>query len=482
MTGSPLSVPKNTLLRRNELSKRKQLTIEDITIPLNRGVDPKTYLKVPDILLPSAGNYSEYARFVAVGGGVPRVVTAASGTSASGANTLGGGTRQYIYGSAVWGSGHGSLNTTPTGEQENGYGYFWVPTLELQRSGGWYPFGFWPLCWGNSDASYMASSLWYNDAGRPGGAQAVYLVKSSADSRIEWLIVGDASTVKGLKTILEVEKEKGGCSVHPGDAIYGFLPDYVASTAGGTLYALADPATTRTGITITPQTTVQYYRSSSVVLGLLGYTNGAFSSTGFGLPAYWGRAPINYALTMTQNATLASQISDSSNSTYSTLVAEQNAFLECLNLTIAASVPIFDPTLEHEGFRGPQSDPFGGTNYPFSSRLASPIYLTVFFIVGLALLCTVTALCRRYSYCGLRRNRIYRPRRLSSREPGTDQQMAEPRPLTIPPVTTTAPVLPEITPVREDTHSARSNSPEIVQEIVETPHGITEIREVRRVG
>ncbi|PVF99449.1 hypothetical protein CPB86DRAFT_824951 [Serendipita vermifera] len=65
---------------------------------------------------------------------------------------------------------------------------------------------------------------------------------------------------KGLSTILKLPVEKGGCSMHVDVQVYDFEADALTSNADGGRDA-------RSTLTLPPESAIQYYRASSVVLG-----------------------------------------------------------------------------------------------------------------------------------------------------------------------------------------------------------------------
>jgi len=147
-----------------------------------------------------------------------------------------------------------------------------------------------------------------------------------------------------------------------GNPVYLFEPDSIAGSAGGeggTLRSLTG-AFPRENITLTPGNVLQYYRSSSVALGSNLYVN-KFSANNNSIWDYWGRSPFN----------ISAMIPSSGIGANRTLV-EQNKFLDCLNQTIAAAVPIIDPTLE-------RSVP----NTPLTTNTAQSSALLLGLIIGI---------------------------------------------------------------------------------------------------
>ncbi|CAG7852988.1 SubName: Full=Uncharacterized protein {ECO:0000313/EMBL:CCA72725.1} [Serendipita indica DSM 11827] len=325
----------------NNIHLRKratQLELYQLTVPLNvtaftRGhINQTTFeLKLKDTMSRS------YARTFAVGGGDPQFVNGVNGLFyASDSYSYGGGTRQYIYGSALWGSGDGDLrrNVTALPPVANGYGYAWVPSLALNMTERRYPFGFWPLYWGTK---YRPTSRWQDDSARPGGPQRVALVRSNEKSPITWWMSGDEESLKAVMPVLALPTWKGGCGVYNDTTLYTFDLD-----RGDLLRILPSLDLVRTNITLAPTSALQYYRTSSFALGLLAHYNPWSEPNNTATAQYWQTTPVDYPAVLARMNQTTPALSNTAGSEYLRLVEEQNQLFTCLNVTIAGSLPIYD--------------------------------------------------------------------------------------------------------------------------------------------
>ncbi|EJD45342.1 hypothetical protein AURDEDRAFT_64619, partial [Auricularia subglabra TFB-10046 SS5] len=205
------------------------------------------------------------------GQGSSRVFTIPAGQPFAG-RQQGGGTRGNVYGNNVYGSGYpGTVNQRGVG----GLGF---------------PFYFWPLAWGGGlgyGAGYLHSHEYGNpdNKTRPGGPMMQMAIRSPAPVAT-YHIVADNATVVALRDTLTAN-----CSS------ISNKPLQLSAFSGGK----NDPQ---------PETTVQYYRASSVALTLEGYNNTAALFDDDKLPA----TPLPSGI-------------------------DRN-FLNCLNTTIGASVPL----------------------------------------------------------------------------------------------------------------------------------------------
>ena len=270
------------------------LTLDDITVPLNNAAS--TYLGGVVVIHPtwnsSGGNFSTDAGCFVVGGGIPRYANGTGGViSDTSVNsfTYGGATRQFIYGSARWGSGYGTLveDSEAVLPFANGYGYRWQPSTDvLDMRGFRYPFGFWPINWGRA---YSTSGQWRDNNSRPGGPQVVALMKSSNTSTFDWWIMGDNDSLAMLTIMLALPKDKGGCGIDSNPPTYNFDPEQTT--------VLRDRITdnvVRTNISLTATTAVQYFRGSSFALGLLGhYDQSSEPTVAASSDGYWSRASMD---------------------------------------------------------------------------------------------------------------------------------------------------------------------------------------------
>ncbi|EJD02359.1 uncharacterized protein FOMMEDRAFT_134904 [Fomitiporia mediterranea MF3/22] len=191
----------------------------------------------------------------------------------------GGGARTTIYGTSRFGSGY------PYG----GYGYYveWRPL----------PYYFYPV---PVAPHYYGGDEYLNvtDTQRPGGNLATAVIQlSSNTTSVTYRLAGDNSSVVAVFDALVAN-----CSV-------------VNSTSAITRF---EPSNTTWPV---PEQVIQYYRASSFLLSLDGYNNTA------SLPS---NAP-------SSNTSAPAQIADTP------LPSGLNqTFLQCVNSTIAASVPLVD--------------------------------------------------------------------------------------------------------------------------------------------
>ncbi|KAF7789717.1 hypothetical protein EIP86_000663 [Pleurotus ostreatoroseus] len=186
----------------------------------------------------------------------------------------------------------GGTRTQVFGTQIYGSGYPGVPSRGVSGLG--FPFIFWPIVWGASlgyGAAYLHDSSEYgdvNNSSRPGGpmTQAVFQDPSSNNT---FHLLADNSTVNSL-----IQSVSANCTISNST----FLTAIPLNTS--------DPSQPR------PEQAVQYYRASSVVLTLDGYNDTA-------------------------------ALSGNVNQTDTPLPSWVNAtFLDCLNQTIGAAVPLVD--------------------------------------------------------------------------------------------------------------------------------------------
>ncbi|KAG5640997.1 hypothetical protein DXG03_006439 [Asterophora parasitica] len=155
----------------------------------------------------------------------------------------GGGNRNDIYGSRMYGSGYPGID----GRGVAGRGF---------------PFYFWPLAWGAAGAAVGGGTVAYlqsneygqpSNTSRPGGPMSAAAFQSSSTSST-FRVLADTDTVTSLLTSL-----KGNCS----SSLDSSRTSTSVSPYGG--YPQ-------------PQQVIQYYRASSIALTLDGYNNAAVSS------------------------------------------------------------------------------------------------------------------------------------------------------------------------------------------------------------
>ncbi|KZV98189.1 hypothetical protein EXIGLDRAFT_746693 [Exidia glandulosa HHB12029] len=217
---------------------------------------------------------------VPYGGGGGSTTIISSGAFAG--RQQGGGTRQQVYGTNVYGSGY------PVGGVGRGVG------------GAGFPFYFWPLAWGGGlgyGAGYLHNHEYGdpNNSSRPGGQQFQVTIKSPATPQLTtYHLIADHDTVQSLITSLTTN-----CT--------SISNKPLTSTQFNAQQG--EPQ---------PESVIQYYRASSVALTLEGYNNTAALLDD---PAASKVAP----------TPLPSGI--------------DQTFLQCLNATIGASVPLVDPNV-----------------------------------------------------------------------------------------------------------------------------------------
>jgi len=196
----------------------------------------------------------------------------------------GGGKRETVYGTRSYGSGY------PYG----GSGFF--------VSSRPFPYGFYPVpiqshYYGNDEYENV------NITDRPGGNLVAAIVQPSNDpSSVTYRLLGDNSSVSAVFAALIAN-----CSI---------------SNSTSDIYAFTPSTCTNTSMWPLPEQVIQWYRASSFSLSLDGYNN---------------------------TASLASNQPSSNSSTDFTRLADtplpeglNMTFLECVNYTTGASVPLLD--------------------------------------------------------------------------------------------------------------------------------------------
>ncbi|KAL4079791.1 hypothetical protein J3A83DRAFT_1156165 [Scleroderma citrinum] len=192
--------------------------------------------------------------------------------------SAGGGTRDQILGSKVYGSGYPDI----TGRGVAGRGF---------------PFWYWPMVWAVEAAKKQAylNGTEYGDsynASRPGGPlmEAIW-ISNASDPRTTFRALSDNNTVISL-----IDTIASNCSSHLSSS----------SSTSPSPFNASDPNATQ------PEQAIQYYRACSVVLTLDGYNNSA---------------------TYSSNETTIDSLLPSNIDTQ---------LLGCLNQTIALAVPLVD--------------------------------------------------------------------------------------------------------------------------------------------
>ncbi|PVF99461.1 hypothetical protein CPB86DRAFT_783578 [Serendipita vermifera] len=250
---------------------------------------------------------------------------------------VGGGIRDYIYGSSRWGSGVFIPSNGTLGNAS------WTPSEYPPQSSWPKPYGFWPIYWGEGVPNeYKDSFVYKSSRFRPGGAQNLILASTAGipSYRPQWYIIGDAYTIEGLNSILSLPMKKGGCGMYDENPIYTFDPLQISPNGTRTLIPADGGPLPRQNFTISPESAVQYYRGSSVVLGTPPYVN-AYALNHNKNTSYWGITPWNIT-------DLFPSFFNFSDPVYEGVdIAERYdieiSFLKCLNTTIAGAIPIIDP-------------------------------------------------------------------------------------------------------------------------------------------
>ncbi|KIM21946.1 hypothetical protein M408DRAFT_29125 [Serendipita vermifera MAFF 305830] len=332
--GAAISNQSGQLVRREEYIDGTGYTTQNIpaiNVPLNSNASnehawrdaSRVYLEV---LIP-------HTSLVATGfspGGGPRQTL--NGGAFAG-RVAGGGTRNEVYGTARYGSGYGQYTSSADGSVQ------YQPVLTLDVSGRGFPHGFPPLSFGN----YSGGGEYHNvDRGDLPGVLApharpsiiigsydapVYGLVFSSSNRT-WVILADVATLETINVVLSLPVAQGGCNLFglfPQPMVDG--PTYGSWTRNETTndggvngYSSTHPTDVAiTQFAILPWNVLQFYRGSSVALASLEYEN-AFARNGNNNTDYWASTPLN------------------------TTGVDMN-FLNCVNLTIAAAMPIVDPTL-----------------------------------------------------------------------------------------------------------------------------------------
>ncbi|KIM21952.1 hypothetical protein M408DRAFT_298562 [Serendipita vermifera MAFF 305830] len=243
--------------------------------------------------------------------------------------TSGGGTRNEIYGTARYGSGYGEYTSSTNGTMQ------YQPVLTLDVSGRDFPHGFPPLSFGNysggdeyrnannSDLPGLLGSPRYATAGEGQPAFRVYGLYKQVSNRT-WFIIGDVASIEVVNAVISLPVDQGGCNSFGQTPLP--LERYETYSSWNSSATIGDSETRGFTISLTtfqaaifPWNVVQFYRGSSLALAMLEYDN-AFAHNRNTDTDYWASTPLD------------------------TTGLDMN-FLNCVNQTIAASIPIVDPTL-----------------------------------------------------------------------------------------------------------------------------------------
>ncbi|KAF8316534.1 hypothetical protein DL93DRAFT_2166006 [Clavulina sp. PMI_390] len=225
------------------------------------------------------------------GGG--SIIKIPSGSTFAGRDA-GGGTRDQVYGSSRYGSGY------PYG----GYGSY--------VSGRGFPFGFWPMYWG---PHYYGGSEYgpERNESRPGG--------NLTTTRIESTFWHNVSSLLSSRDTTPTEPIHAFHLIGDEDSVRAVLDVLVTSDCDVANLTIVPFDLTNTSQP-SPESVVQYYRSSSFALTLDGYNNTAESL---------GNMP-------SSNSSAPPNIPDTPIPTNST----DFSFLTCINNTISEALPIMD--------------------------------------------------------------------------------------------------------------------------------------------
>ncbi|KAG8752919.1 hypothetical protein FRC14_006589 [Serendipita sp. 396] len=272
---------------------------------------------------------SSFANRCVNGGGAPVSLSPDSTSSALSGKTIGGGTRNEIYGSAQYGSGFGTY-------RQNGDSTTYEPDLTLNVSSRTsnLAFGFRPIPWGNYRGADILSKAWQGYLPGEGYTlgmsskpyptfYAGWIARKNEDHRSRFDILGDPATVNVIADVLTLPTDKGGCGA---DGIFVQPIMYTSWTNPNDTGADTEPNLAMSEGTIMaftiglhPWNIIQYWRGSSVAIGNSTYDN-AFAHPNATNQDYWAASPLD-------------------------LTGVDPDWFNCLNRTIAAVIPIVDPTL-----------------------------------------------------------------------------------------------------------------------------------------
>ncbi|KZP09696.1 hypothetical protein FIBSPDRAFT_873340, partial [Athelia psychrophila] len=184
----------------------------------------------------SGKGYTGKGSATTYGGGGGKVITIPSGSTFSG-RSVGGGTRNSIYGTSTYGSGY-PVSYSCRDVYACRFPYYYRPVV--------YPVGE----NGGHDGAYGDTS----NTTRPGGPMAMATFILNSDNTTFW-VIADNSTVAALITTIDTN-----CTL------------YLSSASSPSPVPLSAVSSTSVP---QPEQAVQYYRASSVVLSLAGYNNSA---------------------------------------------------------------------------------------------------------------------------------------------------------------------------------------------------------------
>ncbi|RPD60347.1 hypothetical protein L226DRAFT_469372 [Lentinus tigrinus ALCF2SS1-7] len=227
--------------------------------------------------IPVSGSASSRSSATLYGSGDSKVSTIPQGQPFAG-RSVGGGTRDGVYGSSVYGSGY-PVSYGGSGVVDRGFPYYYYPVV-------WPDHGYGPTYLHSGNSQYGKPQ----NSSRPGGAEMQAAFTSRTSPSTTFHVVADNSTVVALIATINTN-----CS------------SLLNANSSKTPIAINGSATDPL-----PEQAVQYYRASSVVLTLDGYNNTA-------------------ALTGDANA---KPIPIPAN--------VDTTLLNCLNSTIGQAVPLFD--------------------------------------------------------------------------------------------------------------------------------------------
>ncbi|CCA68116.1 hypothetical protein PIIN_01984 [Serendipita indica DSM 11827] len=238
---------------------------------------------------------------------------------------VGRGTRNEIYGSARYGSGYGHYTET-----DNGWKYE-PDTANFNVTGRDFHFGFPPISWGNYSGGF--DYFWVRRDDLPGAAfvgtfrpypydepsqQGAIIAKKNDQT---WIFVADAATVNILFDVLRLPEQQGGCALDESSAKVttrvSYDPLNPDPESNVSIFQQDIPIPPYI-FHLQPWNVVQYYRGSSAFLANSSYDN-EYAHQRSNNTDYWKATPLN-------------------------TTGLDSAFLNCLNTTIAATIPIIDPT------------------------------------------------------------------------------------------------------------------------------------------
>ena len=315
------------LVRREEYIDNTGSNLQNVTItvPLNNaGANNQSWIKPSKFDINLRIPYTPLiATAFSTGGGSSQTI---NGGDFAGRKS-GGGTRNEIYGTARYGSGYGRYTSSGDGTVQ------YEPTLALDVSGRDFPHGFPPISFGNYSGGgdyYMKDGSNYpgiedlgSDDGWDRSAHPTAGLQLRKD-KYTWILLADATTLKIVAAVLALPEAQGGCN-------YPYLlPQPMGHRSSDANVTAVDKDTIGYGTDLAfedgireyyiyPWNIMQFYRGSSVALGSKAYTN-TFALNGNNNTNYLASSPLNTT----------------------DIVMD---FFNCLNQTIAASIPIVNPQL-----------------------------------------------------------------------------------------------------------------------------------------